>query len=115
MGSRTRSTALASMVCLVRLTKGGLRATSDKIRYLVLSRCALGAAVLSLFIIGIGATARADVIVTPVGAPTFVLTDFHLFAAPIGTAASGYAEFFQTAQAILPPPNYLFDSQVSES
>jgi hypothetical protein len=108
MESRTRSTAPALILCLARLTEAGLRAMSDKIRFLVLSRYALGAAVLSLFVIGVETTARAEVIVTPIGAPTFVLTDFNLFAAPIGTAASGYAEFLQTAQAILPPPNHLF-------
>ena len=51
--------------------------------------------------------AGAAVIVTPVGSPLFVAADFHLFAAPIGTAASGYAEFSETQQLILPPPNHL--------
>ena len=37
---------------------------------------------------GAAPIARAAVIVTTVGAPTFVPTDFHLFAAPIGTAAT---------------------------
>ena len=56
---------------------------------------------------GAAPIARAAVIVTTVGAPTFVPTDFHLFAAPIGTADSGYAEFLQTLEAILPPPNHV--------
>jgi hypothetical protein len=30
----------------------------------------------------------------------------HLFSAPIGTAASGYAEFGETLAALLPPPNH---------
>jgi hypothetical protein len=53
--------------------------------------------------------ANADALVlTPVGSPSFQLTDFHQFTAPIGTAADSYAEFTQTLQAILPPPNYQF-------
>ena len=35
--------------------------------------------------------------------------DFHLMAAPIGTAATGYAEFAETALALLPPPNHVFN------
>jgi hypothetical protein len=81
----------------------------EKIKFFLVSRRALGLAVLSLFVIGVQATARVSVIVATAGTPTFIPTDFHLFAAPIGTAASGYAEFFQTLQAILPPPNHLFD------
>jgi hypothetical protein len=37
--------------------------------------------------------------VTTIGTPTFEATDFNLFAAPIGTAADGYAEFLQTLQS----------------
>jgi len=92
--------------------EAGFQTISDKIRFLVLFRYALGVAVLNLLVSGIGATARADVIVTPVGNPTFVPVDFNLFAAPVGTAANGYAEFFQTAPAILPPPNHLFDPAI---
>lgn len=44
---------------------------------------------------------------TPIGHPTWSPADFHLFAAPIGTAASGYVEFAETALAILPPPNHV--------
>lgn len=51
-------------------------------------------------------TTRAAVIVTPVGTPSYIPTDFHLFTAPIGTAATGYAEFGQTQMALLPPPNH---------
>jgi len=67
-------------------------------------------ALLSSFVAGIGATARAAVIVTAIGNPTFVPTDFHLFAAPIGTAATGYVEFTETQQAILPPPDHELNS-----
>lgn len=42
-----------------------------------------------------------------IGHPTWVPADFHIFSAPIGTAASGYAEFVETMGAILPPPNHL--------
>ena len=41
-----------------------------------------------------------------VGTPTWTPTDFHLFAATIGTFASGLAEFSQLAQDLLPPPNH---------
>jgi hypothetical protein len=41
---------------------------------------------------------------TPIGNPTWRPVDFHLFSAPIGTAETGYAEFLETALAILPSP-----------
>ncbi len=44
---------------------------------------------------------------TPMGHPTWSPADLHLFSAPIGTAASGYVEFAETALAILPPPNHV--------
>ena len=46
------------------------------------------------------------VIAVPIGTPTWKPVDFHLFSAPVGTAASGYAEFGETMQALLPPPFY---------
>jgi hypothetical protein len=64
----------------------------------------------ALIVTGVSTAARADVIVTPVGSPLFVAADFHLFAAPIGTAASGYAEFSETQQSILPPPNHVLNT-----
>lgn len=45
---------------------------------------------------------------TPIGTPTWQPVDFHLFSAPIGTAASGYAEFATTALGLLPPPTHVF-------
>ncbi len=45
--------------------------------------------------------------ITPIGAPTWKPVDFHLFSAPLGTAESGYVEFGQTMQALLPPPNHV--------
>jgi len=47
-----------------------------------------------------------------VGHPTWAPVDFHIFSAPIGTAESGYAEFLETAQAILPPPNHLLHPEL---
>jgi hypothetical protein len=44
---------------------------------------------------------------TRIGAPTWQPIDLHLFSASIGTAGSGYAEFGETALAILPPPNHV--------
>ena len=67
---------------------------------------AIALALFGVLATGVTTAARADVIVTPVGSPLFVAADFHLFAAPIGTAGSGYAEFFETQQLILPPPNH---------
>ena len=68
---------------------------------------AIALALFGVLATGVSTAARADVIVTPVGSPLFVAADFHLFAAPIGTAGSGYAEFAETQQLILPPPNHL--------
>ena len=45
--------------------------------------------------------------VEKVGHPTWTPVDFHILSAPIGTAASGYAEFGTTASVILPPPYHL--------
>jgi hypothetical protein len=67
------------------------------------------AALAVLLLPGVPVIADAEVRVTPVGTPNFVPTDFHLFAAPLGTSASGFAEFSETLRAILPPPNHSFD------
>lgn len=45
--------------------------------------------------------------ITPIGSPTWRPVDLHMFSAPIGTAASGYAEFGETIAALLPPPNHV--------
>ncbi len=45
---------------------------------------------------------------TAIGSPTWTPVDLHLFSAPVGTAASGYAEFGETMLALLPPPNHVF-------
>ncbi len=46
--------------------------------------------------------------ITPIGSPTWKPVDFHLFSAPIGTAESGYVEFNETMQAVLPPPKHVW-------
>lgn len=70
------------------------------------------AAVASLMLMGYGALSCAAPSVTAVGNPTFVPTDFHLFAAPVGTASTGYAEYLDTLQALLPPPGHGFDPAI---
>ena len=70
-------------------------------------RSALALWLFCLFVTGASTAARAAVIVTPVGNPSYMPTDFHLFAAPIGTAATGYAEAAQTEMALLPPPDHV--------
>ena len=45
--------------------------------------------------------------IEPIGDPPWMPVDFHLFAAPIGTEASGFEEFFhETMPALLPAPNH---------
>lgn len=45
--------------------------------------------------------------IEPIGDPTWIPVDFHLIAAPIGTEASGFEEFFhETMPALLPSPNH---------
>jgi hypothetical protein len=41
-----------------------------------------------------------------VGHPTWAPADLHVFTAPIGTAADGYAEFSEQGPILLPPPHY---------
>jgi hypothetical protein len=42
-----------------------------------------------------------------IGDPSWSPTDCHLLSAPIGTAATGYAEAFETIGRLLPPPNHV--------
>jgi hypothetical protein len=44
---------------------------------------------------------------TRIGHPIWKPVDFHVFSAPIGTAADGYTEFATTAGTVLPPPNHV--------
>jgi len=55
------------------------------------------------------------ILTKPIGQPTWSPIGFQLFTAPIGTAASGYAEFGATQIAILPPPNHLVCSESGSS
>src|SRR4051794_16521529 len=50
------------------------------------------------------ASAAGNVQAKPIGNPLWKPVDLNLFSAPIGTAASGYAEFGQTMAQILPEP-----------
>lgn len=50
------------------------------------------------------ASAAGNVQAKPIGDPIWKPADLNLFSAPIGTAASGYAEFGQTIAEILPEP-----------
>ena len=43
----------------------------------------------------------------PVGDPIWRPVDFHMFAAPIGTFESGFAEFVALTEELLPPPNHI--------
>jgi hypothetical protein len=52
------------------------------------------------------ASAAGNIQAKPIGDPIWKPTDLNLFTAPIGTAASGYAEFGETTRAILPEPNH---------
>ena len=60
---------------------------------------------------GVGSTSFGTVL-TPVGNPTWKPVDLHVFTAPIGTAADGYAEFQQNQVALLPPPNHQLCSEL---
>jgi hypothetical protein len=47
------------------------------------------------------------VVLQRVGNPAWTPADWHVFSAPVGTAADGYSEFFPIVpQKILPPPHY---------
>ncbi len=48
-----------------------------------------------------------DVTAVPIGRPVWQPVDFHVFSAPIGTAATGYAEFADTMARLLPPPDHV--------
>jgi hypothetical protein len=46
------------------------------------------------------------VAVQKIGSPAWAPADLHVFAAPVGTAAHGYAKALKTGETILPPPHY---------
>jgi hypothetical protein len=58
----------------------------------------------------LGDSGKAQVKLDPIGNPTWIPVDLHVFAAPIGTAADNYAEFAKTMATVLPPPHYKFYS-----
>ena len=75
-----------------------------------LRRAAMVGALLLPVLLGPLSAAQADsggIQVKPIGDPTWMPVDCHLFAAPIGTAATGYAEAFETVGDLLPPPNHV--------
>src|SRR5689334_7303586 len=49
---------------------------------------------------------------TAIGKPVWQPADIHTFSAPVGNFDDGFAEFSETEQAILPPPNHLFDPAI---
>ncbi len=55
---------------------------------------------------GSAARTKGHVTATPIGKPSWAPAGFQQFSAPIGTAASGYAEFLDTTLALLPEPNH---------
>ena len=50
---------------------------------------------------------RRDVELESFGRPIWKPVDCHLVSAEIGTAGSGYAEYFETLQSLLPPPRHV--------
>jgi hypothetical protein len=56
---------------------------------------------------GVNAVTFPTVAFQQVGHPTWKPVDLHEFAAPIGTASDGYAEFAEQFPILLPPPHYL--------
>ena len=74
---------------------------------------ALLLAVCGLFTLGTCADA-GTVTFTRIGSPTWEPVDPDLFAAPIGTLATGYSQFYQTQAAILPPPHYVLNTSIGE-
>ena len=67
----------------------------------------LGVVVCVALWVGVSRVGAATVDVTKIGTPAWNLVDFHLVAAPVGTAADNYAGFFTlTGDKLLPPPFY---------
>lgn len=52
------------------------------------------------------------VTITPIGVPTWGPADIHLFAAPLGTAATNYVEYGDTTLGLLPAPNHQFNANL---
>jgi len=45
--------------------------------------------------------------IRPIGDPAWAPVDCHVLSAPVGTAASGYAEASETVERLLPAPNHV--------
>lgn len=76
------------------------------------SAFSLLACVATVMLSAVGVSAEKDggrgIRFTKIGKPTWKLVDPHMFSAPIGTAASVYAEFVDTMKGLLPPPNHVW-------
>ena len=90
-----------------------MKATSDPIFHW---KRIIGAALVALATVLVPSAAAAagrvhpiNVTAMPIGRPVWQPLDFHMFAAPVGTAESGYVEFFETMTRLLPPPNHAAD------
>lgn len=51
-------------------------------------------------------TVLPNVCLRSIGNPNWRPVDFHVFSAVIGTSDTGFQEFFQTTESLLPPPNH---------
>jgi hypothetical protein len=61
---------------------------------------------LPIGLVSVSIAAAEEIEITPIGAPLWRPVDVHLFSAAVGTAATGFAEFAATTEALLPPPNH---------
>jgi hypothetical protein len=82
---------------------------SKKRLLMILSAIAIAATPLAITPLRAGPPPDQGVRIVPIGKPIWKPVDFHLFAAPIGTAADGYAEFTTVAVSLLPPPKHKFN------
>ncbi|HEX6107727.1 MAG TPA: hypothetical protein VFZ26_19230 [Gemmatimonadales bacterium] len=54
-----------------------------------------------------GSTSQGLARITPVGDPIWRPVDFHLFTAPIGSFETGFAEFGEVVDRLMPPPEHM--------
>lgn len=80
---------------------------SKSLRFALLLILVSAIAMLPAVALAAGPPPAQGVRTTPIGHPTWRPVDFHLFSAPMGTLASGYAEFGETALSLLPEPNHV--------
>jgi hypothetical protein len=73
-------------------------------RLVLISALTLGVALGTL---PVSQAASGGMQLQPIGDPVWKPVDCHLFSAPVGTAATGYAEAFETFASLLPPPNHM--------